>query len=446
MKKVTILSLLIFSGFSGYSQENKIEKDTISSEFNKLTIEFSAGQAKGIKPYTNGYFSSNNDKFIGSITVNSYNLGVRYMISPVFGLKMDIGYLDLVNNKNTISLPFEMKMYTLGFQGVINASRLFNIEKPSGRFGLLLHGGIQVSQMRPLTANEMSLTNPTLMVRNHNSGLKEYNGGLIVGFSPQLRLTKRVSFITDISIVTNLRQHFAWDGAYSDDSNNLSGQLVSMSAGLTYSLGKNKMHGDWAVIKDKNLVQIESMQKKINDVETLMNDTDKDGVPDYLDQENNSVAGVAVDTKGRMVDINRNGVPDELERFIDQNNKETTKANNVEMVQRFINDGYVATYFDTGKVNPTNVSTEGIDFIRTYLKNNPTESISIIGHADEIGANDRNLKLSKDRAEAVKSVLIKSGIDASRLTVISSGEDTSVDVTSEEARKVVRRVTFKVRK
>ena len=65
-------------------------------------------------------------------------------------------------------------------------------------------------------------------------------------------------------------------------------------------------------------------------METQMNDSDKDGVPDYLDQENNSVAGVAVDTKGRMVDKNNNGVPDELERYLTNNysTKESTTIAN----------------------------------------------------------------------------------------------------------------------
>jgi OOP family OmpA-OmpF porin len=48
-----------------------------------------------------------------------------------------------------------------------------------------------------------------------------------------------------------------------------------------------------------------------------------------------------------------------------------------------INGGYVATYFDFDKSTPTNVSTEGIDFILTYLRNNPSASVDIIGHADE---------------------------------------------------------------
>ena len=52
--------------------------------------------------------------------------------------------------------------------------------------------------------------------------------------------------------------------------------------------------------------------------------------------------------------------------------------------------------------------------------------------------------MSQSRAESVKSILVKAGIDASRLNVVSVGEDTSVDKDSEGARKLVRRVTFKV--
>jgi OOP family OmpA-OmpF porin len=81
----------------------------------------------------------------------------------------------------------------------------------------------------------------------------------------------------------------------------------------------------------------------------------------------------------------------------------------------------------------------------TYLRNNPTASIDIIGHADESGDSVKNVKLSNDRAVSVKNVLVKGGISADRLNVVSAGEDTSVDGTSAEARTLVRRVTFKVK-
>jgi hypothetical protein len=52
------------------------------------------------------------------------------------------------------------------------------------------------------------------------------------------------------------------------------------------------------------------------------NDTDKDGVPDYLDVENNSIAGALVDSKGRMMDYNNNGIADDLEKYLNANTKD----------------------------------------------------------------------------------------------------------------------------
>ncbi|MBU2060901.1 MAG: OmpA family protein, partial [Bacteroidetes bacterium] len=118
---------------------------------------------------------------------------------------------------------------------------------------------------------------------------------------------------------------------------------------------------------------------------------------------------------------------------------------NNELISKLINGGYVATYFDFNKSTPTNVSTEGFDFILTYLRNNPSASVDIIGHADEIGRTAYNDKLSNARAQKVKSILLKAKVDASRLNVVAAGEDNSVEKDSELARKLVRRVTFRVK-
>lgn len=437
MKKITLLSLLLTSSLSVLAQENKVKKDTASSEYNKWTIEATVGQAKGVRPYSAGYFSSDPGSFLGKPQANGYSLAARYMFSPVFGIKGGFHFEEIKNIKNNGSLPFKMQQIGVSFQGVVNANRLFKIQEPMGRLAILIHGGLKIDAMTSKT--------PNIIENDHNYNQTEYNGGLLIGVTPEFRISKKMSVILDVTVQNNYRQHFNWDGTYSEIENNLNGQLVTTSLGLTYSLGRNELHGDYTILKDKNIEEIEALNKRIGDVETLMNDTDKDGVADYLDQENNSVAGVAVDTRGKMVDINRNGVPDELERYIDKSSKETSEKSNSDMIKRLVNEGYVTTYFDTAKVKPTNVSTEGIDFIRTYLKNNPTASVDIIGHADEIGSNERNDALSKGRAEAVKAILVKAGIDASRLNIVGSGEDTSVDVDSEGARKLVRRVTFKIK-
>jgi OOP family OmpA-OmpF porin len=79
------------------------------------------------------------------------------------------------------------------------------------------------------------------------------------------------------------------------------------------------------------------------------------------------------------------------------------------------------------------------------LRNNPSASVDIIGHADELGRSAYNDKLSNARATNVKNTLVKANVDAARLNVIAAGEDTSVDKDSDAARKLVRKVTFRVK-
>jgi OOP family OmpA-OmpF porin len=115
------------------------------------------------------------------------------------------------------------------------------------------------------------------------------------------------------------------------------------------------------------------------------------------------------------------------------------------IIAKLINEGYITAYFDFNKTQPTNESSEGIDFLLTFLRNYPNSTIDIIGHADEIGDSNKNQALANTRALNVKNTLVKAGVDANRMTIISQGEDTSVDITSENARRLVRRVTFKVK-
>lgn len=431
-KNLLIFSLSIFATVVSFAQDSTDVSKV--DEYNKWSIELGVGQSKGIKPYSEGYFASSPNKVLGSITVNHFDLGVRYMFSPRFGLKLDGAY-DNLKNLSDESLDFEMRQIRIGLQGVINAARLLNIQESLGRFGMLFHGGVQVAQMTP----QMGI----------NEGRSEWNGGIMVGFTPEFRITKNLALTADFTLVSNVRQHFNWDGAYSDPNNNLAGSMYTSTLGLSYSFGSHKIHGDFATITSKQQEEINALEKRVGQIENDMSDSDQDGVPDYLDAEPNSIAGVAVDTKGRMVDINQNGVPDELEKYLNNtyvtNQNYTNDANSSEIVKKFINDGYVATYFDFDKKQPTNVSTEGIDFIRTYLLNNPTASVDIIGYADEIGNTPYNNNLANDRATNVKNILMKAGITSERLNVISKGEDTSVDKDSAGARKLVRRVTFRVK-
>jgi OOP family OmpA-OmpF porin len=114
------------------------------------------------------------------------------------------------------------------------------------------------------------------------------------------------------------------------------------------------------------------------------------------------------------------------------------------MIEQLINDGYVAAYFDSNRSMPTPASSDNIGFILNYLKNNPSKTVEITGYADEIGNTAYNNKLSADRAENVKIILTKAGISPSRLKIKGNGVDNSVDKNSEYAKRLVRKVVFKI--
>ena len=469
MKNYLLLILTLFCiSLSSYSQkdekdndknleltsvetDNEIDGDT----YNRWSVEFDLGQSKGAKPYTEGYYASDADKFLGGFQINHYGLGLRYMLNPKFGLKGRFAYDDIKNLKSSESLPFKLQHLQFSFEAVINAIRLFDIQDNAGRMGLLFHFGIQASQMSPISNEGTDGLGTTINgvitnAINLNKGKKELNGGLVVGLTPSVRVFNNLSLFLDIAINSNIRQHFNWDGAsYSERNNNLTGSLFTTSFGLSYSFGKAKIHGDWAIIKEINDKRIDSLNNRIGEIETLMNDTDKDGVPDYLDAEQNSIAGVTVDTKGRMVDKNNNGVPDELEKYVNNsitsNNNANASVATENAILQLINDGYIAAYFETNKVTPNNASASNIGFILNYLKSNPGKNVEIAGYADGTGRTETNNKLANDRAQNVKEILVKAGISESRITIISRGEDDSVDNKSEFAKRLVRKTVFKIK-
>ena len=80
----------------------------------------------------------------------------------------------------------------------------------------------------------------------------------------------------------------------------------------------------------------------------------------------------------------------------------------------------------------------------TYLKAISGLQVVIEGHCDERGSDEYNLALGESRALAAKNYLVSAGISASRLSVISYGEEKPLDrQANEEAWAMNRRAEFK---
>ncbi|MCH2224709.1 MAG: OmpA family protein [Crocinitomicaceae bacterium] len=78
-----------------------------------------------------------------------------------------------------------------------------------------------------------------------------------------------------------------------------------------------------------------------------------------------------------------------------------------------------------------------------FLEENPTITVAIQGHTDDVGDDTENLKLSERRAQGVKNYLISLGIDKSRLSAKGYGETVpKVENSSEKNRAKNRRTDF----
>lgn len=99
-------------------------------------------------------------------------------------------------------------------------------------------------------------------------------------------------------------------------------------------------------------------------------------------------------------------------------------------------------YFDTNKsaVKPDSRAT--LEQIAKLLKTRPTLSLDVVGHTDNVGGAEANLKLSKRRADAVVTALVEDyGIDEDRLSASGAGMGKPVAGNdSEDGRAKNRRV------
>lgn len=103
-------------------------------------------------------------------------------------------------------------------------------------------------------------------------------------------------------------------------------------------------------------------------------------------------------------------------------------------------------FFDLGKADLRPVSRNELRRLVQTLEDYPTMSIEISGHTDDIGTEESNLKLSRERARAVEKYLLDQGVLAVRIKAVGYGESKpEVPNDSEENRQLNRRVEFKIR-
>ena len=106
---------------------------------------------------------------------------------------------------------------------------------------------------------------------------------------------------------------------------------------------------------------------------------------------------------------------------------------------------YEDVYFTKGRYSLNPEAKEILKRKAAWLMKNPELTVLVEGHTDEKGSKERNFALGDLRAGAVKSFLIRQGIESPRLIAVSYGNERPIDTRkTERDREKNRRVHFVV--
>lgn len=99
--------------------------------------------------------------------------------------------------------------------------------------------------------------------------------------------------------------------------------------------------------------------------------------------------------------------------------------------------------FEFDKSDLTSQAKSNLDKMVKVLKTNPKTNISIYGYTDSVGKDEYNVKLSRNRANAVKAYLVSKGIGTKRMTTEGMGKaDPIASNDTDAGRAKNRRVEF----
>ena len=127
-----------------------------------------------------------------------------------------------------------------------------------------------------------------------------------------------------------------------------------------------------------------------------------------------------------------------LSENVNQKEKETVDKAETKVVEQDIKEPVKVTFpviyfsFNRITIRPSEVSK--LKSILHILKENPEMKVTVTGWCDTIGSVAVNRRISRQRAQALKTWLVKRGIAASRISVVGKGSDASR--TAPKARRV----------
>lgn len=464
--KLLCATFFLVVTYNGFSQDDTVKQ---KPPYNRWSLDLGVGLTNPINYYAPGYHAN-------TLNFTHFEFGGRFMANNYFGVKL-MGAYDFMKNdafgneKNT--KKFKSNFMRFDFEGIFNLHQAFHFNTWTKRLGLQLHGGLGYSSL--MKGGAQAVKGNQQMVN------------FVVGLTPMVRLSDKISLNLDVTLVSNIYQECTWDMTQSVLKRGVDGVLANASLSLYIYLGKNQKHADWyyesCAPKKEDHSDLDSLRARLDRMEQGRNDDDKDGVPNYLDREPNTAEGAQVNHLGITVtelpadqtDSDGDGVMDsqdlcpmipgskvakgcpdtdgdEVPDLIDMcpNDKGAKRSNGCPSMysdESLKDYGIYDVLFETSKYSLRSEYVKILDNAVKYMNENPKANMVLKGYTDERGSSEYNERLSRYRAEACKRYLISKGISAERVTVKPVGERSpKAEGSTAEDYKQNRRVAFSIAK
>jgi OOP family OmpA-OmpF porin len=373
-----------------------------------------------------------------------YGVSLRKQLGHAFGLEGNIfrgkvtgtnkdlagGFLEVPNRTgggSTNIREFETEIgYSVDLRGVVNVATVDFLRRENA-VNFFVSAGYGLMAYAPSTTESNGTVTDWKGVAGDDRD-KEYvkEAYIPVGAGVKFKVSDRVAF--NLGYTMHFIDGDNFDGVYAKPT---SKDKVSYGyAGLEFSLGSSaKPNLDWVnplalmydELKDPTLRQeVEALKNRVSNVEKsvedLKKDTDGDGVADQFDKCPGTPAGTAVDGSGCPLPVATSAV-------------DTANVTGFEPIQFEFNSSVLKTE-----------SYPILDKLSSELRSNGGK-LTLNGYASSEGTAAYNMKLSKDRANSVKTYLVNAGVNSSQIVAKGNGEANPIASNdTEEGRIQNRRV------
>jgi OOP family OmpA-OmpF porin len=396
-----------------------------AGQYSAFSIGINAGITSGQVPF----FNNSTNTFVGEL---GYGADLRYQLTHVFSIQLEYYGGHVGGNDNNGTTPYTGTQFKTSFNsfslgGVFDIGSISFLHRQNG---ILLYGtagaGLDFYKPTYTDANGPSA---------YTNTVKELAAPLGTGL--KFKLTDALAL--NIGYTTTFVDGYNFSGFHTYPHFN---QYSYTYAGLEYTFGtKTKPNIEWVnpvammydELYDAALRQeVEALKGRVTNVENavadLKKDSDGDGVSDQFDKCPNTPAGTVVDGSGCPLVI---PPPIDTSLFVrkgQMNGPAATAYANIQFE------------FDSSVLKTSSYPI--LDLTSADLKSTGAVC-ELDGFASSEGTAAHNMRLSRDRANSVKTYLVNSGVAAKKLKVKAFGETHPVADNSTEAGRILnRRVEF----